>query len=94
MKTITEDGLDVFASQFTAQSYTFDQDEDFGGEGEVTVVSAAVGAPSATTEEFYYIISNSGKRISWDATARNIQVVDSILTINYNTTVVTAVREE
>ncbi len=94
VQSIEQENVEVFPSLYTSQSYTFVQDDDFKGEGELTIVSAPVGSTAATTEEFNYVISSAGKTISWAASPKAFSVMDTVLRISYGNTVVEAFKEQ
>lgn len=94
VNSITQANMEVFPDLYTSQSYTFDQDEDFKEEGELTIVSVPLGATGATTEEFQYVISGAGTSIAWDASPKAFSVMDTVLLISYSDTVIRAIKEE
>jgi len=81
VESVFENGIDIFPSTYTAQTYTFDIDDDFPEQGEVTIVSAMIGVNAATTEEYQYGISNEGQTIAWNAEPKQVSVQDSVLTL-------------
>ena len=81
VRSIETGGEDIFPTTYSAQSYSFEIDDDFPEQGNLERITALVGATMSTTEEFPYTISGSGGTIGWGTSSKQIAVLDTTMTI-------------